>query len=190
VAKALQTAASEALADPRGTEPNNEDAIDDEINRQKPGGIAQSHRPWALIVLADQPTRRVAGRAFQSGKLGARPIGVIDRRRAWTTRSTNVRRLRDGPRRRDGRQALVRWRARGQPATPSGGRRSDPRRLQDIISQGLSGQYRSEHIAQAVEDAGAFSEERAGLIADTEIASANSQGSLEGYVPRREAGVR
>jgi len=47
--------------------------------------------------------------------------------------------------------------------------------LQDIISQGLSDNIGSDAIAQAVEDAGAFSEERAGLIADTEIASATAR---------------
>lgn len=57
--------------------------------------------------------------------------------------------------------------------------------LSDAIAEGLS----SEKIAVRLQDAYAFSPERATLIAMTESARANSYGALEGYMKAKAAGV-
>ncbi len=53
------------------------------------------------------------------------------------------------------------------------------------LGDGLSGG----EIADSIAALGAFSEQRAELIADNEIATANSAGALDGYRQARSAGV-
>ena len=62
--------------------------------------------------------------------------------------------------------------------------------LQSIITRGLDDNIGRDAIADAIREAGAFSEDRADMIAGTEIARANSVGSLEGYKAAREVGVK
>lgn len=61
--------------------------------------------------------------------------------------------------------------------------------IRETISKGLEAGQSAEDIAKALETAYAFSEDRARLIAMTEIARANSEGSLESYRAARDAGV-
>lgn len=63
--------------------------------------------------------------------------------------------------------------------------------VQTIISDGLSDGLTSDEIADelASMDGRPFSDERAQLIADTEIARAHSQGALMGYKEAQDAGV-
>lgn len=61
--------------------------------------------------------------------------------------------------------------------------------LRGIIAAGLKENIGMDAIAGRIEDAYAFSEERADLIAHNEIAMANSQGVLEGMHSARNAGV-
>ena len=62
--------------------------------------------------------------------------------------------------------------------------------LQSIITQGLNDNIGHDAIADAIQEAGAFSADRAELIANTEIARANSVGALEGYKAARDIGVK
>ena len=63
--------------------------------------------------------------------------------------------------------------------------------LRDLIANGLEENIGLDEIADSIEDATAFSEDRADLIARTEISHANSSGALEGYKSARdEAGVK
>lgn len=62
--------------------------------------------------------------------------------------------------------------------------------IRDIISAGLESNIGMDAIADQLQDAYAFSEERADLIARTEIAMANQNGVLEGMRAARNAGVR
>lgn len=57
--------------------------------------------------------------------------------------------------------------------------------IRSTIAEGIASGATAEEIADAVQEAYAFSVERATIIAQTEVARANSYGALEGY---REAG--
>jgi hypothetical protein len=57
--------------------------------------------------------------------------------------------------------------------------------IEDGTAEGLS----SSEIADNIEQIGGFSSDRAQLIADTEIAAANSNGALEGYRAARDGGA-
>ena len=67
--------------------------------------------------------------------------------------------------------------------------------IRDAVADGLAEGLTADEIADKIEgigDAGgvpAFSDERAALIANTEIANANSAGALEGYKEARDSGV-
>lgn len=62
--------------------------------------------------------------------------------------------------------------------------------IRGIIADGLEDNIGADAIADLIEDAGAFSPERAQLIADTEIARANSLGSQNAMQEAVNAGVR
>lgn len=62
--------------------------------------------------------------------------------------------------------------------------------IQRIIADGLENNIGRDAIADAIEEATAFSPERAELIANTEIGSANSEGALEGYKAARDIGIK
>ena len=59
--------------------------------------------------------------------------------------------------------------------------------IRSTIATGMADNLSAEDIADQLEEAYAFSSERAGLIAMTEIAQANSEGALDGY--REAAGI-
>lgn len=62
--------------------------------------------------------------------------------------------------------------------------------LADIIADGLAENIGLDEIAANIEEAGAFSEDRADLIARTEVSRANSDAALDAYTAARdEAGV-
>jgi hypothetical protein len=67
--------------------------------------------------------------------------------------------------------------------------------VRDAVADGLAEGLTAEEIADRIEgigDAGgmtAFGDQRAALIANTEIANANSAGALEGYKQARDGGV-
>lgn len=58
--------------------------------------------------------------------------------------------------------------------------------LRDLIADGLEDNLGLDDVADSIVDAAAFSDERADLIANTEIADANSDGALEGYISARD----
>jgi hypothetical protein len=63
--------------------------------------------------------------------------------------------------------------------------------LRDLIAGGLDNNIGTDAIAEAISDSGLFSDDRADLIARTEIADANSAGALAGYkAARDDAGVK
>lgn len=62
--------------------------------------------------------------------------------------------------------------------------------LRDLIVNGLSDNIGLEEIAASIVSSTGFSQERADLIARTEVADANSQAALEGYRGAAEAGVQ
>jgi SPP1 gp7 family putative phage head morphogenesis protein len=62
--------------------------------------------------------------------------------------------------------------------------------LNDIISSGLEENIGLDAIADNIREAYAFSEDRADLIARTEVAMANQQGALEGMKLAQGAGVK
>ena len=62
--------------------------------------------------------------------------------------------------------------------------------IRGTIATGMSDNLSAEDIADLLEDAYAFSPERAGLIAMTEIAQANSEGALDGYREAADIGVK
>jgi hypothetical protein len=57
------------------------------------------------------------------------------------------------------------------------------------IAQGIGDGLGASEIADSVEELGAFTEDRAQLIAHTEIANANSQGALVGYKTAKDSGI-
>lgn len=67
---------------------------------------------------------------------------------------------------------------------------STRRMIRETISQGLSDNLSMADIGGLLEEGFAFSEERARLIAATEITSANSMGALSGYQEAEEEGVK
>ncbi len=66
---------------------------------------------------------------------------------------------------------------------------STRRNLQATIRQGLEDNVGKHEIVKDIMQGYAFSKERAQLIASTEVANANSQGSLAGMFEAKEAGV-
>jgi hypothetical protein len=62
--------------------------------------------------------------------------------------------------------------------------------LKSIIADGLADNIGMDAIADNIRDAYAFSEDRADLIARTEITMANQQGALQGMKMARGAGVK
>lgn len=62
--------------------------------------------------------------------------------------------------------------------------------LRGTIAKGLADNVGTPNIAKLIRDSYAFSEERAELIAFTEVTSANSEGALEGYRKAAEIGVK
>lgn len=61
--------------------------------------------------------------------------------------------------------------------------------LKNTIASGLESGLDSSEIADLIQSSYAFSEERADLIANTEIRRANSAGSVEGYKEARDNGI-
>ncbi len=61
--------------------------------------------------------------------------------------------------------------------------------IQSIITDAFAGRIEPNSIESAIREAGAFSADRAELIARTEITRANSYGSLGGYKAAADAGV-
>lgn len=61
--------------------------------------------------------------------------------------------------------------------------------LRSLVAQVQSGDLKLTDLPQAIQDATAFSPERAELIARTEIITANSQGTLSGFKAARSIGV-
>lgn len=62
--------------------------------------------------------------------------------------------------------------------------------LRGIIARGIDAGATRDDILEEIEGSRLFSEDRAALIADTEIRMANGQGRLEGYRAARDAGVK
>lgn len=62
--------------------------------------------------------------------------------------------------------------------------------LRATIADGIENNLSAEEIGDQIEDAYAFSEERADLIAMTEVAAANSYGALAGYEEAASIGIR
>jgi len=60
--------------------------------------------------------------------------------------------------------------------------------VRDVISRGLEDGLSQEEIVDNLVEAG-FSEDRAQLIAENEVANANSAGTLQGYLDAEEAGI-
>lgn len=61
--------------------------------------------------------------------------------------------------------------------------------IRSTIADGIANNLSTDEIGDALEDAYAFSDDRAQLIAATEITSANSEGALAGYQEASSAGV-
>lgn len=61
--------------------------------------------------------------------------------------------------------------------------------IRDVIAKGLDDNIGAQKIADMVQASTAFSEERAALIANTEIANANGQGKLAGWQAAAETGL-
>ena len=62
--------------------------------------------------------------------------------------------------------------------------------IRDVIADGLEQNIGRDAIIEGIEDAGAFSEDRATTIAITEIARANSQAALTTYQGARSIGIK
>lgn len=60
--------------------------------------------------------------------------------------------------------------------------------VRDVVASGLADGDRANDISERLEEVG-FGEKRAHLIANTEVANANSHGALNGYVQAKENGV-
>lgn len=61
--------------------------------------------------------------------------------------------------------------------------------VRQAIADGLDGNLSTAEIADNIAGLGAFSDDRAALIAETEVANANSSGALDGYRAARDTGV-
>lgn len=61
--------------------------------------------------------------------------------------------------------------------------------IQEIIAEAFENGTKRADVVTAIQRAGAFSRERATLIANTEIGTANSMGALAGYKAMRDEGV-
>jgi len=62
--------------------------------------------------------------------------------------------------------------------------------LRDVIADGLSDGLTIPEIADEIESAAVFSDERAATIAQTEVTNANSAGALEGYRAAQDSGLK
>jgi hypothetical protein len=62
--------------------------------------------------------------------------------------------------------------------------------IRKVISDGLDANLSIDDIADQIEESTAFSDERAQLIAKTEVSNANSAGALEGYRAAKDNGLR
>ena len=62
--------------------------------------------------------------------------------------------------------------------------------IQDLVSQVADGSLKLTDLPEAIRDAGAFSEQRAAMIARTEILTANAQGTLASLKAARDIGVK
>lgn len=62
--------------------------------------------------------------------------------------------------------------------------------IKTIITNGLNDNIGKQAIIKNIQEATAFSKERADMIASTEIGTANSKGALEGYREARDLGVK
>lgn len=61
--------------------------------------------------------------------------------------------------------------------------------IKRIIYQGLTDNIGKAGIADAIEESAAFDSDRAEMIANTEIGTANSQGALQGYKAAQDIGI-
>lgn len=61
--------------------------------------------------------------------------------------------------------------------------------LREVIASGLADNVGTDEIQAMIEDSGMFSEDRAEMIAHTEVAMANSAGALESYRDAAETGI-
>lgn len=61
--------------------------------------------------------------------------------------------------------------------------------VRSAVENGLAAGMSTDEIAESISDIGAFSDMRSALIANTEVANANSAGALVGYKTARDAGV-
>ena len=62
--------------------------------------------------------------------------------------------------------------------------------IQSLVAQVTTGDLKLTDLSQAIQDAAAFSPERAEMIARTEIITANAQGSLSGFKAAQSIGVK
>jgi len=62
--------------------------------------------------------------------------------------------------------------------------------LRDIIGDIYSGDLNPSDLQDTIQNAGAFSEDRAKLIARTELQNANAQGTLAGFKAARDTGIK
>ncbi|MCE9567668.1 MAG: phage portal protein [Planctomycetes bacterium] len=165
------------------------DALDDEIARQKGKRIADAIDLSGLTVLTDVVPAELEAVLADSGGLALAQVGVTDS--GELVNQVNERAVayaRDraaemvGKRWVDGElvdSADAAW-------VITDATREQVRR---VITRGLIENIGQDAIAEAIAQAGAFSEDRAELIANTEVAHANSQGLLAGYRAARSIGV-
>lgn len=190
VATVLKEAAAQAIQKVRAELDNQVKAgPNDQINRDKAKRIVDGLTLDALDALVDATPEHLERVLADTGMLALAQVGVVDR--ANLVNQVNERAL-DYARDRAAEMVGKRWIGGVLVDNPDAEWRIDEAirdELQDIIAQGLFDNIGADAIANEIEQAAGFSDARAKLIADTEIARANSEGSLEGYRAARDAGV-
>lgn len=164
------------------------DAADD--NRKKAQRIALGIDLGALDALTDAAPDDIEAVLADTGGLALAQIGVEER--GELVDQVNERAV-EYARQRAAEMVGKRWLDDELVDNPDARWRIDEatrNELQSIIEQGLNENLGHDEIADAIENSTAFGEDRAELIANTEIAKANGAGKLEGYKAARDAGVR
>lgn len=165
-----------------------DDTTDEEIEAKatKIGKAINLAELDAIIDLTSEPLRRVAG---ESGRLALKILGEGDNEKLFNQVSeTAVSYAKDRSAELIGKK-IVDGELVDNPNALWSIPEATRNEIRGIIEEALKGHIELGDLSEAISTAGAFSPNRAEMIARTEIANAHSMGSLNGYRAARDAGV-
>lgn len=169
---------------------NDTGASDDAADWAVAGGIADSLDLSALTAVVDDTAQLGASVSGTTGRLALAQFGLRD--------NSDIvdqvdQRAADWADDRAAELVGMRYNADGElvPAARAAMRIDEPTRnmVRQLVYLGLQDGWRSAEIAHSIEHSYAFGEDRAALIANTEIRRAHSQGALIGYQQAAAGGI-